>query len=124
MLPYVSEIDKIKSKAGSKSGVGLIELCDDDVYLQVCIKVRTIVRQNSKQSNTYFKVFCRSLFGSSLIQYVLSKSHFHVCSTIGKNCPCAISIPNLLNVDSAMDSGTVYPFSPDKFKSYRNSGKI
>lgn len=33
LLSYVSEIDKIRSKAASKVVVGLIELYDDDVYI-------------------------------------------------------------------------------------------
>lgn len=63
-------------------GVELIE-----VYRMTCIPCRSVSKYRTilfETIYTYFKVF-QSLFGPALIQYVLSKSHFHVCSAIGKN---------------------------------------
>lgn len=74
--------DKTNKVESRLQGVELIE-----VYRMTCISCRSVSKHRTilfETIYTYFKVF-QSLFGPALIQYVLSKSHFHVCSAIGKN---------------------------------------
>lgn len=74
--------DKTNKVESRLQGVELIE-----VYRMTCISCRSVSKHRTilfETIYTYFKVF-QSLFGPALIQYVLSKSHFHVRSAIGKN---------------------------------------